>query len=141
MVAPTPVTRQQVVDEARTWIGTAHRHQGRLKGIGVDCVGLIIGVAHALNLSDYDITGYSLRPEKEMAKYAKEQMTPIAVGNAKAGDVLLMTWNRAQIHLGFLTDTGSIIHSTAIVGKVVEHSISDSWRAAISGAFRLPGIE
>ncbi len=34
-----------VVRTARTWLGTPYHHQGRLKGVGVDCAGLLIGVA------------------------------------------------------------------------------------------------
>jgi hypothetical protein len=33
------------IAQARTWIGTPFHHQGRLKGVGCDCLGLIVGVA------------------------------------------------------------------------------------------------
>ena len=33
--------REQVVTEARTWKGTRYVHKGRVKGVGVDCGGLI----------------------------------------------------------------------------------------------------
>src|SRR6185437_17129428 len=38
------LTRQDIVAEARAWIGTPYRHQGSLKGIGCDCLGLVRGV-------------------------------------------------------------------------------------------------
>ena len=37
-------TRTDVVAAAREWLGTPFHHQARLRGVGVDCVGLVIGV-------------------------------------------------------------------------------------------------
>jgi cell wall-associated NlpC family hydrolase len=36
---------ERIVAEAETWLNTPFRHQGRLKGQGVDCVGFISEVA------------------------------------------------------------------------------------------------
>ena len=44
------MNRQDVVTAAREWIDTPFHHQARLKGVGVDCVGLVIGVARELAL-------------------------------------------------------------------------------------------
>lgn len=44
----------RIVAEARSWIGTPFAHQGRKKGQGVDCLGLLIGVAAALRLRGCD---------------------------------------------------------------------------------------
>lgn len=38
----------EVIAEARGWIGTPYRHQGRRKGVGCDCLGLLIGVWRAV---------------------------------------------------------------------------------------------
>jgi len=38
---PTSKTPQEIEDEARTWIGTPFVDRGRVKGVGVDCGGLI----------------------------------------------------------------------------------------------------
>ncbi len=50
-------TGLEVVRVARTWLGTPYHHQGRVKGAGVDCAGLSVGVAKELGLSDVDVTG------------------------------------------------------------------------------------
>lgn len=36
--------RELVIAEARTWIGTPYQHKGRVKGVGVDCGGLLYQV-------------------------------------------------------------------------------------------------
>lgn len=47
--------RKKIISEAKTWLGTDFHHQRRVKISinhcgGCDCIGLIIGVATALNL-------------------------------------------------------------------------------------------
>ena len=99
--------RQQVVAEARAWIGTPFVHQQRCKGVAVDCAGLIIGVARALGLvaEDFDVNGYQRTPdghsliasaEQHMRRITREQMGP--------GDVVVVRWYREPQHLGILTD-------------------------------------
>ena len=41
--------RTRIIAEARAWIGTPYRHQGSLRGVGCDCLGLIRGVWRAVN--------------------------------------------------------------------------------------------
>jgi len=36
--------RQSVVDECKTWLGTPYVHKGRVRGVGVDCGGLLYEV-------------------------------------------------------------------------------------------------
>lgn len=36
--------RELVIAEAKTWIGTPYQHRGRVKGVGVDCGGLLYQV-------------------------------------------------------------------------------------------------
>ncbi|MDO6646734.1 hypothetical protein Q4572_23335, partial [Acinetobacter guillouiae] len=43
----------EAVDEAITWIGTPYHHQGRIKGVGVDCGTLICEVYEKVGLMDY----------------------------------------------------------------------------------------
>lgn len=55
--------REQIVASARSIIGTPYVHQGRVKGVGVDCVGTILIVAKELNLTQFEISGYGRRSE------------------------------------------------------------------------------
>lgn len=36
--------RDEVIAEAKTWLGTPYQHKGRVKGVGVDCGGLLYQV-------------------------------------------------------------------------------------------------
>ena len=39
---------EEAVAQARLWLGTPYRHQGSLRGIGCDCLGLLRGVWRGL---------------------------------------------------------------------------------------------
>lgn len=54
----TPEQRVAVVAEAQTWQGTPFHHLARVKGAGVDCAQLLIGVYHACGLIPAIDTGY-----------------------------------------------------------------------------------
>ncbi|MEM9842167.1 MAG: peptidase P60, partial [Pseudomonadota bacterium] len=38
------MTRAEVIEAARAWLGTPYRHQASRRGVGADCLGLIRGV-------------------------------------------------------------------------------------------------
>src|SRR5258705_11857517 len=101
------VTRSAFITEALTWEGTPYRHQGRLKGVGVDCIGLLVGVAHALGLTDYDLTDYDKRPDGSLRARMNEQLDPIPLNEAKAGDVLLFALAAARSDVGIVVDAST----------------------------------
>ncbi|WP_270956477.1 NlpC/P60 family protein [Burkholderia pseudomallei] len=135
------VTRQQFVDETRTWLGTPYRHQGRLKGVAVDCAGLVIGVAKALGLcpSDYDVDGYSRRPDGTLAPICDSMMDRTPVG--REGDVVLFHWEREPMHLGILTAPRTVIHAYAVNRVVCEHDMDDKWLRYVCRYYSVKGVE
>jgi NlpC/P60 family putative phage cell wall peptidase len=42
------VEREAILAEAVRWIGTPYRHQASKRGVGADCLGLVIGVWNGL---------------------------------------------------------------------------------------------
>ncbi|WP_213308164.1 NlpC/P60 family protein [Paraburkholderia sacchari] len=135
------VTRAQIVEEARTWLGTPYRHQGRLKGVACDCAGLVIGVARALSLKAEDVEGYTRRADGSLAGHCDARMERIAPEHAQAGDVVLFHWNNSPVHLAILTGPDSIIHAFAINRFVCEHRIDEKWRRQIVRYYSIPGVE
>lgn len=126
----------KIVLKAREYLGTPFRHQGRLKGVGVDCAGLVVCVAHELKLSDFDFRAYGPMPNaSKLQMILNEQMDKIDYSDATVGDVYLMKFDKEPQHLAIITDIG-LIHSYADAGSVVEHRIDDYWRSRIVGAYR-----
>ncbi|KUO53202.1 MAG: hypothetical protein APF82_01030 [Sphingomonadales bacterium BRH_c42] len=138
-------TRDQIVSAARGWLGTPFHHQGRLKGVGVDCAGVIVEVARELGIGDVDLRGYGHRPDsRELERLCHEHMTPVTFAQAKPGDVLLIMIDGAPQHLAFVTEINGgpgMLHSYAPARRVVEHGIDRDWAGQIVGAFILPGVE
>jgi NlpC/P60 family putative phage cell wall peptidase len=139
--AKTTVERSRVVAEAKTWLDTPYRHQGRLKGVGVDCIGLVIGVCHALDLTDYDITGYDKRPDGSLRKTMETQLKTIPLHTAQPGDVLLFQFGTVPVHVGIMLDENTLIHAYSPNRKVVANSLDARWRGLVAGAYELPGVE
>jgi cell wall-associated NlpC family hydrolase len=134
------VVRDNIVRIARTWLGTPFHHQGRVKGAGVDCAGLVIGVASELGLSAFDTSGYGRRPDtREMENICHAQMMPIALDDVRPGDVYLIEIDRQPQHLAFATDIG-LLHAYAPARRVVEHRIDQDWADRLIAAFALPGV-
>ncbi|MFP3554246.1 NlpC/P60 family protein [Paraburkholderia sp. SIMBA_049] len=134
------VTRCEFVAEARAWIGTPYRHQGRLKGIGVDCIGLVIGVAREVGLFDLDVGAYDKRPDGTLQMRVEQYTTPKGLDEAQPGDLLLFHWDGMPTHVGILSEPLHLIHAFAVNRKVVEHRLDERWLAQIVGAYQIPGV-
>jgi NlpC/P60 family putative phage cell wall peptidase len=127
-------TGQDIVNEARTWIGTPFQHQGRVKGRAVDCVGLVVGVARAVGFEIMDEAGYSRQPFGQLLQSICDAQG-IKVDKPQPGDVLMMRFIREPQHLAiYAGDT--LIHTHGRVGKVVEHRIDPTWQRRIVAVYR-----
>lgn len=141
------VTRAQIVAEARTWIGTPWRHQGRLKGVGVDCIGLLACIAKDLGIFHYDVTGYSRQPNpKELVRHIEAAgMLRIPKEKALPADAALIDFGGGPQHLAILSDYKfgglAFIHALSKVGYVAEHRLPSGWLRGIWRLYRFPGIE
>lgn len=134
------VTREQIIAEARSWLGTKFHHQGRLKGIGADCAGVVIGTANALGLTEFDTVDYARQPDGiVMRKVLDEQMVSIVFDEIQYGDVILFAFDRDPQHVGFFTDVG-LLHSYAQVKKCIEVSLDDTWKNRLRGVYRFKGL-
>jgi len=128
------MTGNDVVVCARDYIGTPHLHLGRLKGVAVDCAGLLLCVGKELNVVDenFDFVSYQERNDgsdlrRIIDMFCDEIETP------EPGDIFIMNVFENPQHCGFYTDNG-IIHS---LDKVVEHSLVGPWPNRIVSSHRL----
>lgn len=131
---------EQIVIEAKSWLGVPFRHLGRSRR-GVDCVGLIICVAHALNLTDYDTRNYARRPNViEFVSEFKRNMDRVNLKKAGHGHVLLTREVRFPAHCGIIEvdelQRQWLIHSYEPFGKVVREPIRYNQERAPLFAFQ-----
>ena len=113
------MTSEAIVTEARSWVGTPYLHQGRRKGQGVDCIGLVVGVAPSLCITVKDRADYAQQPAKgELQKELDRHGFRIPFTARQAGDILLMRFSTEPQHVAIFTGQ-SIIHAYQNVGKCV----------------------
>jgi cell wall-associated NlpC family hydrolase len=138
--------RAEIVAEARTWIGTPWQHQARLKGVAVDCVGLVIGTLRNLGLKSqcFDIAGYPRVPDGSMLALADAHLRRIARADIKPGDVLAFAISRDPQHMGIVGDYRhgglSVIHANSKAGRVVETRLMLAGNFKLRAAYSVPGV-
>ncbi len=145
-------TREQIVAEARTWLDTRFKHQARIKGVGVDCLNLVIGVATTLSLVESNFRwenypeyhGYGKSPNGKLLLSGCERfMDRIPVESIKPGDILIMRFVDEPQHFVIVTQTVPtpyILHAYAQVRMVKEHRMDDTWRSRVIAAYRFRNI-
>ncbi len=148
------ITPQQIIKQARTWLGTKYHHQGRLKksergGGGVDCLGLVIGVIDELGMQDgegnplvyADEFNYSMYPEQgRLVRSISNHLRQVPVEQMRVGDLLLFRTFKDPQHVGLLTDYpgggAGLIHCNSSAGKVVEQPLSMTWVRMLTHVYR-----
>lgn len=136
------VTKAEFIQKARTWLGTPYRHQGRLKNISCDCIGLVICVCRELGLQEetFDVSGYSSRPDGTLLDQCELYMKRVPIVAAQPADILVFNWKSEPHHVAIMTGPTTIIHAHIFNRRVVEHSIDDRWRAAMCAAYSVDGV-
>ena len=139
-----PCTREDVIAEARSWLGTPWHHQAAVKGVGCDCIGFVRGVAERFlgpipMALDYTPTWHLYRAEPRMFDGFGTVADEIDPAEALAADILLFGAGKGPAHhCAFLTSAGGLIHCYQEAGRVVEHDFSPLWRPRLRHAFRFP---
>lgn len=150
--------RSEIIAKAREYVGTPFQHQGRLKGIALDCVGLPLCVGEDLGIIDRtgvpvlktDNANYSSQPldafvhlEIQRRLFQKESIEP--------GDVITLCVPRIPCHVAIVSGTpGNLYMIHAYEGYAtkkmprggcVEHVLDSKWLKRIEGIFAFPGAE
>jgi NlpC/P60 family putative phage cell wall peptidase len=140
--------REEIVDEARSWLGTPYVHQASVKGAGTDCLGLLRGVWRALlghepeAVPIYSMDWSEPQGEERMWSAARRHLIEKYPNDAAVGDVLLfrMRDGRVAKHVGIVSAAGAVprfIHAYSGYG-VVENTLSGPWRRRVVACFEFP---
>ena len=150
----------QIIAEARSWIGTKFKYQGRVKKSnmdqgGCDCLGIIIKIAEQLNLYSktgqllylYDQTNYEKLPNpQEIIDFCNLHFDQVSPEEMAPGDIVILSFNKKPQHLAIISDTAisdnisnaqlSIIHSFLGTRKIVEQTLTTYWKKKIHSCYR-----
>jgi NlpC/P60 family putative phage cell wall peptidase len=137
--------RARIVAAAQGWLGTPYRHQASLKGVGCDCLGLLRGVwrevmgDEPLVAPPYPANWAAQGRQERLLEAAGAVLMPLAIGAARAGDVLLFRWkpHLPAMHCAILAGPDAIIH--AYEGAAVAMTpFEGPWARRVSHAFAFP---
>jgi len=126
-----------IVEIARSYVGTPFQHQGRQKGVGIDCAGLVECVARDAGYQvpvhdNYGRLPYAGQLEKTLSRYL------IKTSDLSPGCVILIKFKDSHpSHLAIFTGK-NIIHSSSALGSCKEHIYNDKWKSMTSGIYKWP---
>lgn len=143
------ITAQQLVDSARTLIGTPYRHQGRTER-AVDCIGFLFAACKGAGL---DLISELPAPEEGMpqwnygrapdARALKHTLSWCSLTVTETGAIVLFKFPGAPHpqHFGILGEEGkTVIHAHQPMKRVVEHGYRHPWVRWEHGIYRVPGV-
>jgi hypothetical protein len=140
------MTRDDIVREARTYMGIPFLHQGRTRA-GLDCIGLVLNVGWTLGFlpREYDVQGYRRTPDGRLFAECDRMLTRISA--PVYGGVLVMKFDIEPQHIAFVGEYDgdlTVIHALwnrdRKQSKVVETRLNADLRSQIVGCFDVPGI-
>lgn len=131
--------RAAIVAEARTWLRTPWHHEARVKGAGVDCAQLLIGVYSAVGLvpaievEHYPPDWHLHRGEQRFLRWLEKFADK--TDEARPGDIAMFRFARAAAHGGIVIEWPLIVHAFINTGFV---ELCDASRGELAG--RLAGF-
>ncbi len=139
------VKTEDIIAEARSWVGTPYHHQASLKGVAVDCVGLVRGIFRKLygfeppERLDYSSDWGDSNGSEDVVNAAFKYLEPVALEDMQPGDVVAVRWKKGRVakHVMVLTDNNMAVHAYNR-SPTTEIHLSDWWRRRIVYAFRFP---
>ena len=123
--------RAAVVAAARAWVGTPYHMNARVRGAGVDCGQLLIGVfADAGLVASFD-TGHSPqdfhlnRREERYLDFIRPHLTEFA-GPPLAGDVIMFHYGHSYSHGAVVikAEPLTVVHAFMRARQVIEEKLT-----------------
>lgn len=110
------MTRKEYIAAILTYLGSPHVHSGRIKGVAIDCVGLVICAFQEFDVEvAEDVLNYTTWDSFEsMFNGIRNNATPRKKRERQAGDILVFRSEKMFNHIGVLLDDKTFIHSSNI---------------------------
>lgn len=134
-----------VLAEAMDWVGTPYRHQGARKGVGCDCLGLIIGVWRAVYGEEPERPGHYAADwaeaggQERFLEAARRHCVEKDPAALAPGDLILFRWrdHLPAKHAGIFAGDDRFVHAYQ-GSEVTVSALVPQWRRRIAGIFAFP---
>ncbi len=118
--------RESIVAEALRWEGTPFHHKACVRGVGVDCANLLIGVFHAVGLVPAIDPGYYPpdwhlhKDEPRFLATLRQYADQLPEGEIPLpGDIAMFHYGRHAAHGSIVVAWPIVLHAWRDVGAVV----------------------
>lgn len=130
-----------MIDTARSCINTPFIHQGRLAGVGLDCIGLLVHVVNKYGGKTSFPTDYSRFPDPARIRKELGLNGFVKCYEAVPGDILFMWYCGLKWpqHFGIWTGE-SIVHAFEPRSMVIESRINNFWKQRIVEVYKWPHL-
>lgn len=136
------VAGERIAESARALLGTPYHDGGRLPGVGLDCLGVVIA-AHAANgVPVVDRPGATSGDLYSVLVAAIERhASEVAADALEPGDILLFRGRSIRQHCGVYVGGGDFVHaySGGAVRQVMLEPLEPRWRGRLTAAYRYRG--
>lgn len=144
----TELDRKKLIVEALTWLGTPYHSGARVKGAGVDCGQLLIGIyenAGMLAKGDCEPGYYSPewhlhRSEEKYLEWVRRYCFELLPGEpALPGDIAVFQFGRCISHGAMVVKWPEIIHAYVGYGVIISQ-VDEALLLDPKGKSRLKGV-
>lgn len=137
-------TRDQLVTEAKSWIGTKWQHQQSLKGTACDCAGFVRGAYRNLTgmavecPTNYPSTWHFFKTDPKMLETCLSNMEEIDLKDIAPGDVLVFRFKGMKVdhHMGIYIGGGQFVHAEMEAQMVHISPLDTTWQSRLTHAFK-----
>jgi cell wall-associated NlpC family hydrolase len=143
------MTREDLVSEARSWIGTPWHHRACIKGVGIDCIRLIEALAKFCKIigDDFVTPDYGPEPDGILLRKVLDQHL-IPTEKKEPGNVVLLAPGDRPQHVGILAPYKhgglSMIHAcnakSCVPPRVIETRLLFARNMKFVASYSFPGI-
>mgnify|MGYP000971004972 CR=1 FL=1 len=138
--------QQRLKAELESWIGTPYHSGAKLKGVGVDCGMLLIGVyegAGYLKPGECDPGYYPHeihlhRAEETYLEWIRQYCDPVV--KPEIGDVAMFRFGKSSSHAAIVLEWPQVIHSYVRLGVIETNAEKEALLLYDDGRSRLTGF-
>lgn len=136
-------SNQRIVDCAFSWIGTPFKKHGRVKNVGVDCIGLIIGILEEIehpvisNLQDKQDYNFDSK-EESLIKILSQNF--LIEKHDSSPCIAVLEYSGGYQHLGLIVELQAkekiVVHADISARKVVAQRMDSIMKERIKAKFK-----
>lgn len=145
------MSREAIIQEARSWLGTPYHSNAMVKGVGVDCGMLLIAVfSESAGMPRFDPGPYSPewhmhQGEEKYLNHVEKFFDEIELAQIVPGDILVYRYGRTWSHGTIVVSPTEVVHAYVGLGVILTEIgqyplTGKSLKAREPRGFRLKGL-